>query len=70
MDLIQKAAEQGGAAGFISKLDAAYNTILDPGCDILSINLQGNPDHPLQKEVDKLPKKGNISGGETQRLVA
>ncbi|KAJ2917467.1 hypothetical protein MD484_g2900, partial [Candolleomyces efflorescens] len=70
MDLIQKAAEQGGAAGFISKLDTAYNTNLDPGCRIVSTNLHGNPDHPLQKEVDKLPKRANISGGETQRLVA
>ncbi|KAJ2917515.1 hypothetical protein MD484_g2899, partial [Candolleomyces efflorescens] len=70
MDLIQKAAEQGGAAGFISKLKGAYSTILDPPCPIVSTNLHGNSDHPLQKEVDKLPKKANISGGETQRLVA
>ena len=70
MDLIEKAAEQGGAAGFISKLDTAYSTNLDPECSIISMNLQGKPDHPLQKEVDKLPKKTNISGGETQRLVA
>ncbi|RXW25404.1 hypothetical protein EST38_g399 [Candolleomyces aberdarensis] len=70
MDMIEKAAEQGGAAGFISKLDTAYNTVLDPGCGIVSMNLQGNADHPLQKEVDKLPKETKISGGETQRLVA
>ncbi|KAJ2934277.1 hypothetical protein H1R20_g2819, partial [Candolleomyces eurysporus] len=70
MEMIEKAAEQGGAAGFISKLDTAYSTVLNPGCGIVSMNLQGNADHPLQKEVDKLPKETKISGGETQRLVA
>ncbi|KAJ2919899.1 hypothetical protein MD484_g561, partial [Candolleomyces efflorescens] len=70
MDLIKDAAERGGAAGFISKLDTGYGTVLSPQCPMMMLNLHGDPNHPLQKEVEKLPKQTNISGGETQRLIA
>jgi ABC-type multidrug transport system fused ATPase/permease subunit len=70
MSLIENAAERGGAAGFISKLDTGYGTVLSPPCPTVMLNLHGDPNHPLHKEVEKLPKQTNISGGETQRLIA
>ncbi|KAJ2925277.1 hypothetical protein H1R20_g11818, partial [Candolleomyces eurysporus] len=70
MNLIENAAERGGAAGFISKLDTGYGTVLSPTCPTVMLGLYGDANHPLHKEIEKLPKKTNISGGETQRLVA
>ncbi|KAF6749019.1 P-loop containing nucleoside triphosphate hydrolase protein [Ephemerocybe angulata] len=70
MELVKKAAEQGGATEFISKLDTGYSTQLNQSADTISMNLHGKNDHPLHKEMEKLEKAVNISGGETQRLVA
>ena len=70
MDKIKEAADKGGAAGFIGKLETGYETKMDDGAKATCRNLLGKPDHPLKKEMDKLEKKINISGGEKQRLVA
>ncbi|TEB23738.1 P-loop containing nucleoside triphosphate hydrolase protein [Coprinellus micaceus] len=56
MDLIAKAAEQGGASEFISKLDTGYNARLHNASET--------------GEMEKLEKPAKISGGEKQRLVA
>ena len=70
MDLITKAAEQGGATEFISKLESGYDTRLHNSSETTVLNIQGKPDHPLHKELEKLEKPAEISGGEKQRLVA
>jgi ABC-type multidrug transport system fused ATPase/permease subunit len=71
MDLIVKAAEQGGASEFISKLDTGYNTRLHNAPETGVLNIHGKTDHPLShKEMEKLEKPAKISGGEKQRLVA
>jgi ABC-type multidrug transport system fused ATPase/permease subunit len=70
MDLIAKAAEQGGASEFISKLDTGYNTRLHNASETGVLNIHGKTDHPLHKEMEKLEKPAKISGGDKQRLVA
>lgn len=70
MELIKQAAEQGGAADFISKLETGYDTRLDQNAQSWGMNLYGKEDHPLHKKMNELQKSAKISGGETQRLVA
>ncbi|RDB22977.1 Lipid A export ATP-binding/permease protein MsbA [Hypsizygus marmoreus] len=69
-ELVTKAAEQGGALGFIKKLENGLDTLLDPMNDVYTMNLPDDPEHPLQKQKAKLEKMIDISGGEKQRLVA
>lgn len=68
--LVAKAAEQGGASEFIAKLADGMDTILDPRNSAYSFNVPDDPEHPLQKQMEKLSKKIDISGGEKQRVVA
>ena len=44
MDLITKAAEQGGATEFISKLESGYDTRLHNSSETTVLNIQGKPD--------------------------
>lgn len=68
--MVDEAARQGGAAEFISKLEGGMDTNLDPGIECRPVNLRGNTSHPLYKEMERLRKKTEISGGEKQRIAA
>ncbi|KAG5636717.1 hypothetical protein H0H81_007084 [Sphagnurus paluster] len=68
--LVTKAAKQGGALKFIERLTDGMDTILEPRSRTFNVNIPSDPAHPLQKQIDSLPKKIDISGGEKQRLVA
>lgn len=67
---IKEAAEQGGAAEFMTRLEDGMETILDPMNDVWEMNVPDDPEHPLQKQKQRLEKKLDISGGERQRVVA
>ncbi|KAF9003650.1 P-loop containing nucleoside triphosphate hydrolase protein [Cyathus striatus] len=69
-EMIAQAAEQGGASEFISKLSNGMDTMLEPLLDTFVHNIGHGRDHPLQKKLDAVQKKLEISGGEKQRLVA
>ena len=69
-DMIIKAAQEGGALGFIQKLNKGMDTVLEPLLDIFSTNLYRNKTHPLYEEMENLEKKVDISGGERQRVAA
>ena len=69
-DMIIKAAQEGGALGFIQKLNKGMDTVLEPLLDIFSTNLYRNKTHPLYEEMENLEKKVDVSGGERQRVAA
>ena len=69
-DMIIKAAQEGGALGFIQKLNKGMDTVLEPLLNIFSTNLYRNKTHPLYEEMENLEKKVDISGGERQRVAA
>lgn len=54
----------------ISKLVDGAETILEPMSTAYGNNLVEDPDHPLQRELKKIRKAIEISGGEKQRMVA
>lgn len=68
--MVDDAARQGGAAEFISKLKDGMDTNLEPGIVCNPVNLRGKTSHPLYKEMERLRKKTEISGGEKQRIAA
>lgn len=68
--MVDDAAHQGGAAEFISKLKDGMETNLNPGIVCHPVNLRGKISHPLYKEMERLSKKTEISGGEKQRIAA
>lgn len=68
--MILQAAEQGGATSCIAKMVDGTQTILDPLQTAYGCNLRDDPDDPLQKQLKKLEKKVELSGGEKQRMVA
>ncbi|KAH6902076.1 P-loop containing nucleoside triphosphate hydrolase protein [Coprinopsis sp. MPI-PUGE-AT-0042] len=70
MQLIEEAAEKGGAAEFIGKLKSGYDTMLNPMVLAFPYNEWREPDHPILKKMEDLEKIVDISGGERQRLVA
>ena len=63
-------AKEGGAFDFVKKLEKGIDTVLDPVTEMISSNLRNNKTHPLYAEMEKLRKRGDISGGERQRVVA
>ena len=69
-DMIMEAAKEGGVFELIQKLRKGIDTVLDPFTHICSVNLRNNKTHPLYKEMEKLDKKIDISGGERQRVSA
>jgi ABC-type multidrug transport system fused ATPase/permease subunit len=69
-EMVKDAAEKGGATGVIKKLDDGFDTTLDPMGWTYGSNLEEDPENPLQKALEKLEKKIEVSGGERQRLVA
>jgi ABC-type multidrug transport system fused ATPase/permease subunit len=69
MHAIKEAARKGGALEVIKKRDQGLDTLLEPIYTKCYQNLQ--PHHALIKEVfDKWEKSEDISGGESQRIVA
>ncbi|EAU86903.2 ABC transporter [Coprinopsis cinerea okayama7 len=72
MDLIKEAAEKGGAAEFISKLDRGYETNLRPlqFSSVLAYNLPEDDSHPINIKQRRVFQRTNISGGEYQRIIA
>lgn len=69
-NLVEQAAEQGGATEFISKLKDGMDTVLEPMIKPFEQNLYNNKSHVLYKELEALRKKIDISGGERQKVVA
>jgi ABC-type multidrug transport system fused ATPase/permease subunit len=69
-EMVERAAQQGGASEFIKKLVNGLDTQLNPPTMNFSFNLTEYEDHPLQKELAELKREIDISGGERQRVVA
>jgi ABC-type multidrug transport system fused ATPase/permease subunit len=67
--MIIEAAKEGGAFDFIQKFQKGIDTVLEPLTQVMSSNLYKKT-HPLYKEMEKLEKKSDVSGGERQRVVA
>jgi hypothetical protein len=70
VDLVLRASKLGGAYDCISKLADGFGTKLDTPSEAYGINLSSDSADPLQKELEKLQKVVDISGGERQRIVA
>ena len=69
-DMIIEAAKEGGALEFIQKLNKGIDTVLEPLVETCIMGLYRNTSHPLYKEMEKLYKKIDVSGGERQRVAA
>ena len=69
-EMINDAASKGVAAEVVKKLQAGMETVLEPAIDTFQLGLYGNTTHPLYQEMEKIRKTVDISGGETQRIVA
>ncbi|KAG7097870.1 hypothetical protein E1B28_005182 [Marasmius oreades] len=68
---ILEAARKGGCEKIVEKLDSGLDTVLDPaGIQYHWLVDESKKDTELAKEVKKLRKSSNVSGGERQRLVA
>ncbi|TRM63664.1 P-loop containing nucleoside triphosphate hydrolase protein [Schizophyllum amplum] len=70
VDAVRAAAKAGGASTCIAKLKHRLDTVLDPGNQARGSNLSGEEGEPLRAQLEALDKKVDISGGETQRIVA
>ncbi len=69
-EMIDRSAEKGGASHCLKKLERGKETRLSTGNEAYGYNLPDDPDHPLQAELEKLQKNNQLSGGETQRIIA
>ncbi|KAK0191809.1 P-loop containing nucleoside triphosphate hydrolase protein [Armillaria mellea] len=69
-EMIDRSAEKGGASHCLKKLERGKETRLSTLNEAYGHNLPDDPDHPLQIELEKLQKNIELSGGETQRIVA
>ncbi|SJL17823.1 uncharacterized protein ARMOST_21386 [Armillaria ostoyae] len=69
-EMIDRSAEKGGASHCLKKLEWEKETRLTTDNEAYGSNLPGDPDHPLQLELEKLQKNIELSGGERQRIVA
>ncbi len=69
-EMIDRSAEKGGASHCLKKLERGKETTLWTQNEAYGCNLPDDPDHPLQTELEKLQKNIELSGGETQRIVA
>ncbi|CAA7271192.1 unnamed protein product [Cyclocybe aegerita] len=69
-EMIEDAARDGGAFGFIKKLKEGMDTTLDPYVQTFGHNLDVDPSHPLFEEMERIQKQTDISGGERQKVVA
>ncbi|SJL17839.1 uncharacterized protein ARMOST_21403 [Armillaria ostoyae] len=69
-EIIDRVAHKGGASHCLKKLEHGKETRLSTGNEAYGYNLPDHPDHPLQIEQENLQKNIELSGGETQRIVA
>ncbi len=69
-EMVDRSAEKGGATHCLKKLERGKETRLSTLNEAYGYNLPDDPDHPLQTELEKLQKNIELSGGETQRVVA
>ncbi|KAK0430089.1 P-loop containing nucleoside triphosphate hydrolase protein [Armillaria borealis] len=69
-EMIDRAAEKGGASHCLKKLERGKETRLRTQNEAYGYNLPDDPDHPLQAELERLQKNIELSGGETQRIIA
>ncbi|KAJ4475531.1 P-loop containing nucleoside triphosphate hydrolase protein [Lentinula aciculospora] len=70
MDLVNKAAQMGGAKEIMNKLGNGVKTILDPFSIQYGSRVEENEQTELSEALKQLKKKVEVSGGERQRLVA
>ncbi|KAJ3916019.1 P-loop containing nucleoside triphosphate hydrolase protein [Lentinula edodes] len=70
VDLINKAAQMGGAQEILDKLNNGAKTILDPFSIQYGSRVEENEETELSAALKQLQKKVEVSGGEQQRLVA
>jgi ABC-type multidrug transport system fused ATPase/permease subunit len=70
VDLVTGASKLGGAYDCISKLGDGFGTYLNTASNAYGMNLPSDSTNPLRKELKKLQKMVDISGGERQRVVA
>ncbi|KAJ4469342.1 P-loop containing nucleoside triphosphate hydrolase protein [Lentinula lateritia] len=70
VDLINKAAQMGGAQEILDKLNNGAKTILDPFSIQYGSRVEENEGTELSAALKQLKKKVEVSGGEQQRLVA
>ncbi|KAF9524476.1 P-loop containing nucleoside triphosphate hydrolase protein [Crepidotus variabilis] len=68
--MIEKSAQEGGAADLIGKLAKGFDTYVEPYINVYHHNLPGGGQHPLAKMAVELRKTPDLSGGEKQRIVA
>ncbi|KAL1739652.1 P-loop containing nucleoside triphosphate hydrolase protein, partial [Schizophyllum fasciatum] len=69
-DAVEAAARAGGATGCIAKLRHGMGTVLDPQTRAYGNNLSGKEGEALRERLDELEKPVEVSGGETQRIIA
>ncbi|KAK0465746.1 P-loop containing nucleoside triphosphate hydrolase protein [Armillaria novae-zelandiae] len=69
-EMIASSAEKGGASRCLRKLERGVETRLSTLNEAYGFNLPDDSEHPLQIELEKLQKNIELSGGETQRIVA
>ncbi|KAJ3812069.1 P-loop containing nucleoside triphosphate hydrolase protein [Lentinula aff. lateritia] len=70
VDLINKAAQMGGAQEILDKLNNGAKTILDPFSIQYGSRVEESEGTELSAALKQLKKKVEVSGGERQRLVA
>lgn len=70
LDMIKRAAKLGGSYNFIEKLEAGFDTTLQPVRTAYMGYMSRDGFSPLKDAFDKLEKRVEVSGGEKQRLVA
>ncbi|GAW03033.1 abc transporter [Lentinula edodes] len=70
VDLINKAAQMGGAEEILDQLNNGAKTILDPFSIQYGSRVEENEGTELSAALKQLKKKVEVSGGERQRLVA
>ncbi|KAI5887271.1 P-loop containing nucleoside triphosphate hydrolase protein [Schizophyllum commune H4-8] len=70
VDAVRAAAQAGGATACIAKLRHGLDTVLDPQTRAYGENVTEEEDDPLRQRLEALEKPIEVSGGETQRIVA
>ncbi|KAK6967033.1 P-loop containing nucleoside triphosphate hydrolase protein [Favolaschia claudopus] len=69
-EMILKAAKDGGAEELVGKMKNGMETMLDPVRTSFGYQLDGEKHRTLKGVLEKLEMATEVSGGETQRLVA
>ncbi|KAH7920696.1 P-loop containing nucleoside triphosphate hydrolase protein [Leucogyrophana mollusca] len=69
LEKVVECAQLAGAHGFVEKFEEGYKTVLEPASSA-SLSFGGEDNEDLKKELKKIERKIDVSGGERQRLVA